>query len=142
MAEEKKRLIRVRKAKNARFRRDGFGKKPQISASWRRPRGLHNKQRRQKKAKGALPTPGFGSPTAVRTMHPSGFFEVMVATPSEIEGIDPATYAIRIAGTVGAKKREQIQELAVRAGIKVLNPRAEKVAEQDTASGAGVTADE
>ena len=103
MAEEKKRLIRVRKATNARFRRDGFGKKPQISASWRRPRGLHNKQRKQKKAKGALPTPGFGSPIAVRTMHPSGFFEVMVATPSEIEGIDPATSAIRISGTVGAK---------------------------------------
>ena len=73
MVEEKKRLIRARIAKKAKFRRDGFGKKPQIADSWRKPRGLHNKQRRQKKAKGALPTPGYGSPVAVRGMHPSGY---------------------------------------------------------------------
>ena len=123
MVEEKKRLIRARVAKRARFRRDGFGKKPQIADSWRKPRGLHNKQRRQKKAKGALPTPGYGSPVAVKGMHPSGFFEVRVFSPDELVGLDPSVSAVRIGAAVGGKKRAIIQEKAISAGLKVLNPK-------------------
>ncbi|HVP95371.1 MAG TPA: 50S ribosomal protein L32e [Methanoregulaceae archaeon] len=121
MVEEKKRLIRARNAKRAKFRRDGYGKKPQIADSWRKPRGLHNKQRRQKKAKGALPAPGYGSPVAVRGMHPSGYFEVRICSPDELEGIDAAVSAVRIGSTVGGRKRAIIQEKAISAGLKVLN---------------------
>ncbi|WP_321505146.1 50S ribosomal protein L32e [uncultured Methanoregula sp.] len=123
MTTEVKRLIRVRVEKGASFKRDGFGKKRQLSDSWRKPRGQHNKQREQKKAKGALPKPGFGSPIAVRGMHPSGFFEVLVASAKELEGLDPKTQAIRIGATVGDRKRLIIQEKAGAAGLKVLNAR-------------------
>ena len=126
MATEVKRLIRVRVEKGASFKRDGYGKKRQLSDSWRKPRGQHNKQREQKKAKGALPTPGYGSPIAVRGMHPSGFFEVLVATLTELEGIDPKTQAVRISGTVGDRKRIALQEAALGKGLKVLNARAVK----------------
>lgn len=129
MADEIRRLIRARVAKGARFKRDGFGKKEQLSASWRRPRGLHNKQRRQKKAKGALPTPGFGSPVAIRGMHPSGYREVLVFTPGELEGLDPATFAVRIGGSVGNRKRMEIQQQAISAGLRVLNRKEIAVAE-------------
>lgn len=134
MVNEKKRLIRTRADKSAKFRRDGFGKKPQISDSWRRPRGLHNKQRRQKKAKGAHPTPGYGSPVLVRGMHPSGFLEVRVFTPDELIGIDPACYAIRIGATVGGRKRAIILEKANSAGLKVLNPRKVKTVAANAAT--------
>ena len=123
MTTEVKRLIRVRVAKGASFKRDGYGKKRQLSDSWRKPRGQHNKQREQKKAKGALPKPGFGSPIAVRGMHPSGFFEVMVFSEKDLDGIDMKTQAVRIGGTVGERKRAALQEMAVSAGIKVLNAR-------------------
>ena len=123
MATEVKRLIRVRTDKGATFKRDGFGKKRQLSDSWRKPRGQHNKQREQKKAKGALPKPGFGSPIAVRGMHPSGFFEVIISTLKELEGLDPKTQAVRIGATVGDRKRIAIQEKAAAAGLKVLNAR-------------------
>lgn len=123
MATEVKRLIRVRTDKGASFKRDGFGKKRQLSDSWRKPRGQHNKQREQKKAKGALPTPGYGSPVAVRGMHPSGFFEALVATIKELEGLDPKTHAVRISATVGDKKRVALQEAALGKGLKVLNAR-------------------
>ena len=126
MATEVKRLIRVRVEKGASFKRDGYGKKRQLSDSWRKPRGLHNKQRKQKKAKGALPKPGFGSPVAVRGMHPSGFFEVLVSTAKELEGLDPKTQAVRISATVGDKKRVALQEAALAAGLKVLNARTVK----------------
>ena len=128
MTTEIKRLIRVRVAKGAAFKRDGYGKKRQLSDSWRKPKGQHNKQREQKKAKGALPKPGFGSPIAVRGMHPSGFFEVLVATLTELEGLDPKTQAVRISGTVGDRKRVGLQAAAIAAGLKVLNARTVKSA--------------
>jgi len=121
MTTEVKRLIRVRVQKGAKFKRDGFGKKRQLSDSWRKPRGQHNKQREQKKAKGALPKPGFGSPIAVRGMHPSGFFEVLVASIKELEGLDNKTHAVRISATVGDRKRVALQDAAIAAGLKVLN---------------------
>jgi large subunit ribosomal protein L32e len=126
MTTEIKRLIRVRVEKGATFKRDGFGKKRQLSDSWRKPRGQHNKQREQKKAKGALPKPGFGSPVAVRGMHPSGFFEVLVTSIKELEGLDPKTQAVRIGATVGTRKRVIIQDQAVSAGLKVLNAHVAK----------------
>jgi large subunit ribosomal protein L32e len=126
MTTEIKRLIRVRVEKGAIFKRDGYGKKKQLSDSWRKPRGQHNKQREQKKAKGALPKPGFGSPIAVRGMHPSGFFEVLLSSVKELEGIDPKTHAIRIGATVGERTRLGLQEKALAAGFKVLNARTVK----------------
>jgi large subunit ribosomal protein L32e len=123
MTTEIKRLIQVRVDKGAAFKRDGYGKKRQLSDSWRKPRGQHNKQREQKKAKGALPKPGFGSPIAVRGMHPSGFFEVLISSVKELEGIDPKTHAVRIGATVGERTRSGLQEKALGAGFKVLNAR-------------------
>jgi large subunit ribosomal protein L32e len=126
MTTEIKRLIRVRVEKGATFKRDGYGKKKQLSDSWRKPRGQHNKQREQKKAKGALPKPGFGSPIAVRGMHPSGYFEVLISSVKELEGIDPKTHAIRIGATVGERTRIGLQEKAIADGFKVLNARTVK----------------
>lgn len=123
MADEKNRLIRVRVQKSARFKRDGAGKKEQLDDTWRRPRGLHHKQRRQKKAKGPMPTPGYGSPVDVRGMHPSGYRDILVHNSEELEGLDPAVDAVRIAASVGARKRGAIQEKALSEGLKVLNPR-------------------
>jgi large subunit ribosomal protein L32e len=126
MTTEIRRLIRVRSEKGAVFKRDGFGKKRQLSDSWRKPRGQHNKQREQKKAKGVLPKPGFGSPVAVRGMHPSGYFEVLVFAEKDLENLDPETRAIRISAGVGSRKRVSLQEKAIAAGFKVLNPRVVK----------------
>jgi large subunit ribosomal protein L32e len=144
MTTEVKRLIRVRTDKGAKFKRDGFGKKRQLSDSWRKPRGQHNKQREQKKAKGALPKPGFGSPLAVRGMHPSGFFEVLVASIKELEGLDNKTHAVRISATVGDRKRAALQDAAVAAGLKVLNihtvkPKTQKAPVKDVAKVEGKT---
>ena len=123
MDTETKRLIRVRAAKRASFKRGGYGTKKQLSDSWRRPRGLQSKQRLQKKAKGAHPTPGFGSPVAVRGLHPSGYEDILVHNPKELEGLDAATQAVRIGGAVGMKKREQMQIRAAELGLRVLNPK-------------------
>jgi len=134
MADEKKRLIQVRSDKSATFKRDGAGKKKQLSESWRKPRGLHSKKRRQKKAKGPLPKPGYGSPVAVRGLHPSGFREIRVFTAVELEGLNPSEDAVRIGATVGNKKRLVIQERAVAAGLRILNPRDIRTSVQEAKS--------
>lgn len=110
MADEKIRLIRARNSQRATFKRQGLSRKKKLEDTWRRPRGLQSKQRRQYKAKGRHPQPGFGSPKAVRFMHPSGYEDVLVHNPADIEGLNPEVQALRIAGTVGNKKRAAIQE--------------------------------
>ena len=143
MADDKKRLIRVRSEKGTTFTRYGYGTKKQLSPSWRRPRGMHNKKRRQIKAKGPRPRPGYGSPLAVRYMHPSGFTEVRVFNPDELACLDPACQAIRIAGSVGGRKRAVIQEKAREAGIKILNLReARQVPEEAAPAEAPASAEE
>jgi len=121
MVSEIRRLLKVRKAKEARFKREGVDKKVTIKDSWRRPRGLHSKQRKLRKAKGPHPDPGYGSPLAVRGMHPCGLREVRVCNLNDLVGVDSATQAIRIGATVGRKKREVIQNKAAEAKIRILN---------------------
>jgi len=59
-------------------------------------------------------------------MHPSGFFEVLAFTLKDLEGLDPATQAVRISATVGTRKRITLQEKAISSGLKVLNARVMK----------------
>jgi large subunit ribosomal protein L32e len=116
------RLLTLRARNRPRFIRRGVHDKKKLSASWRMPKGAHNKMRRQLKAKGALPTPGYGSPAAIRGLHPSGYRDVLVFNVASLSGLDPETEAIRIGGTVGMKSRMKIQAVALELGLKILNP--------------------
>jgi large subunit ribosomal protein L32e len=104
------------------FRRQDYHKKKRTPESWRRPRGGLSKQRRGIKGKGPKVQAGFRSPKAARDLHPSGFEEVRVHNADDLEGVDPATEAVRIASAVGARKRERIEEEAEDREIRVLNP--------------------
>ena len=104
------------------FNRQDYHKKKRIPTSWRRPRGQLSKQRRGMKGKGPKVQAGYRSPTAARGLHPSGFEEVRVFNTDDIEGVDPATQAVRIASTVGGRKREAIEDECEDREIRVLNP--------------------
>jgi large subunit ribosomal protein L32e len=123
MADEKMRLIRARNGIRPRFQRRGIHEKKRLADVWRKPKGRHNKLRRQIKAKGRLPRPGFGSPAAVRGLHPCGLSDVLVYNEGMLLPLDPAVHAVRIAGGVGKKKRVGIQKKAQDAGLRVLNPK-------------------
>jgi len=109
------------------FGRQDNHKKKRVPASWRKPRGNLSKQRRGIKGKGATVEAGYGSPAAVRGRHPSGFEEVRVHRPEDLDGVDGDREAVRIASAVGARKRERIEERAEAEGIRVLNPTYEEV---------------
>jgi len=123
LSEDESRLLAQKHREGKpKFNRQDSHKKKRTPTSWRKPRGNLSKQRRGIKGKGDMVEAGFRSPTAVRGRHPSGFEEVYVHTPDELEGVDPDTEAVRIAGSVGARKREHIEELAEEREIRVLNP--------------------
>ena len=104
------------------FNRQDYHKKKRTPTSWRRPRGNLSKQRRGIKGKGPKVESGFRTPKAVRGRHPSGFEEVHVETVDDLDGVDGDREAVRIGSTVGARKRERIEEVAESEGIRVLNP--------------------
>ena len=96
--------------------------KKRVPSSWRAPRGGLSKQRRRVKGKGPVVEAGYRGPTAVRGRHPSGFEEVRVERPADLEDVDADREAVRIASTVGGRKREAIEEVAEEREIRVLNP--------------------
>ncbi len=125
MDEESKRLFKLRKVlkgKKPHFNRTDSHKYKRLDSNWRRPRGLQGKQRKHIKAKGALAQVGYGSPVAVKGLHPSGYADILVRNVGDVDAIDATIEAIRIARTVGAKKKAAIEEKAAELGIKVLNP--------------------
>jgi len=124
MTSETERLLKVRarqKRRKPKFNRGDSHKKGRVSTSWRKPRGLHNKQRRHVAAKGKLVRPGYGSPKSVRGYHPCGMKEVLVNCAADLE--DAEGCAVRIASTVGMKKRADIEAMAREMSLKVLNPK-------------------
>ena len=105
------------------FKRQNWFRYKRLCNKWRRPRGIHSKMRRHFKYRIAVVQSGFRGPASVRGLHPSGFEEVRVNTPQEVGNVDPKTQAIRIARTVGDKKREIIVNKADELGIRVFNRR-------------------
>ena len=113
---------KVQKGKKPQFKRAACHKFKRLDSNWRRPRGLQGKQRKKYVSKGALAQAGYGSPVAVKGLHPSGYSDVLISSAAELELVDASYEAIRIASTVGARKRAIILTKAEELGIKVLNP--------------------
>ncbi len=108
------------------FRRQEWYMWKRLGEKWRKPRGRDSKLRVRKRGKGKMVTVGYRVPREVRDLHPSGLSEVMVANVTELDGIDAAKQAARIASSVGRRKREQILKKAGELKIRVLNPGVKK----------------
>jgi large subunit ribosomal protein L32e len=110
----------VKKSKPA-FVRPESWRNIRLKESWRRPRGLDHKMRR--KIKGWPPTVnvGYRGPKVARGLHPSGYKELLISNIAELGEIDPKTQAIRIAHTVGKRKRVKIIAEARKKKITILN---------------------
>jgi large subunit ribosomal protein L32e len=109
--------------KKPKFRRQESWRYKRVTDRWRRPHGIDSKMRKKVKGWPASPTTGYRSPKNTRGLHPSGFVETRVQSVADLGGIDPELQAIRIARTVGGRKRVEIMALAEEKGIHVLNPR-------------------
>jgi large subunit ribosomal protein L32e len=112
---------KIRKKNKPKFNVQNLGFCKMVKARWRKPRGVGNKKRRKEDWAGASPRVGYRNAVGVRGLHPLGLPEMLVATPSVLNGVKG--YVIRIASGVGARKALDIEKAARSAGLMVLNPR-------------------
>lgn len=114
----------AQKKKTPTFRRQEWFRYKRLSRTgWKKPRGDDSSQRKNRKYRSALVRVGHGKIAAARGLHPSGFEEVLVNNSSDLEGLDPETQAVRVAKTVGNRKRSAIHDRADDLGLRVLNRR-------------------
>lgn len=124
-AAEQKKLLKVRKKidqKRPKFTQFESWRLNRLKDHWRRPRGIDNKMRQNRSGWPRSVNVGWGSPSAVRGLHPSGMEEVLVFNVGDLAIIDPGTQVARIGGSVGMRKKGSILNEAEKRGIKVLNP--------------------
>jgi large subunit ribosomal protein L32e len=114
------------KGKRPKFRRQESWRYKRVSEVWRKPDGIDSKARRGAKGWIKLAEIGYRGPRKVRGLHPSGYEEVRVRNVDDLAKINPETQAIRIAHTVGMKKRAEIYLRAGERHIYVLNPLLEE----------------
>ena len=103
------------------FRRQEWFRYKKLGTKWRKSVGISSKMRRNYKYRVNMPNPGYRSPKAVRGRHPSGFEDILVYNTKELEGLDPKKQAIRIAHTVGTRKRGDIEKKAKDMNLRILN---------------------
>ena len=92
-----------------------------IKERWRLPRGRHSAIRQKDRGRPVHPTPGFGSPRAVRGLDRSGLKAVVVSTAKQLESLLPETHGVIIGGTVGVKKKLELLVAAQKKKLIVLN---------------------
>lgn len=125
LTDEEKRLLKIRNMLNRKrpwFKRQEWFRYKRLGESWRKPKGKHSKLREHKKYRIPVVDAGFRGPKKVRGLHPSGFREVLVHTPKDLDNVNPEIEAVRIASSVGMRKRLEIEKKAEEKGIRVLNP--------------------
>ena len=119
------RLRRQIARRRPRFYRQEWYRYKRLGMKWRKPQGGQSKLRRHMGWRINVVSIGYRGPKDTRGLHPSGFGEVLVHTVDELKGVDPKTHAVRIAGSVGGRKRQRIQEEADELGLRILNRREE-----------------
>ena len=83
--------------KQPKFRRQEWYRYYRLSRTgWRKPKGMQSKQRLNMKYRTPMARVGYRKISAVRGLHSSGFEDVLVNQPSDLDGLDPERQAVRI----------------------------------------------
>ena len=120
-----KELLHLRKKiadKRPEFVRQESWRYDRLAPNWRRPKGKDNKMRRQVSGVPPLVKVGYKGPRKSRGLHPSGYNDILIFNVKDLSKINPKIDAVRIAHTVGNKKRIDIVTEATKLKMKILNP--------------------
>jgi len=108
--------------RKVKFQRHESWRYKRVKPNWRKPKGLDNKMRKSVKGWPKSPNIGHRTPKIIRNLHPSGYKEVTVWSVDDLDGIDSEREAVRVASSVGDRKKVEIARVAEEKGIRLLNP--------------------
>ena len=123
---EKRRNIRRKKPL---FIRKDIYKKGRVGSSWRRPRGLDNKQRLCKRGPAKKISNGYRAPKEVRGFHKSGLIPVVVSNVSQLS-ILTKEQGVILSAKIGNRKRQLLINEAKKKNLVLLNLDADKTLEK------------
>lgn len=112
------------------FRRPESWRYKRLDTNWRKPKGIDNHIRKQlSRGRPGVVKVGYGGPRASRGLHPSGYTDNLIFNSSDLQGLDPKVDGVRIGHGVGARKRLDILDAAMKGKFKVFNARVRKSAD-------------
>jgi large subunit ribosomal protein L32e len=114
------------KKKTPSFLRSGDKKKRLKNTGWRRPKGITNKMRLQKKGHRAIVKTGYGTPKELRGIGKDGKPAVLVSNVEDLKKVGKTDKAI-ISSQVGLRKKIQIIEEAKKQKITITNVNDAKI---------------
>ncbi|EAN86370.1 putative 60S ribosomal protein L32 [Trypanosoma cruzi] len=117
---------RIVKKRTKRFTRHKCELFPQLSSSWRKPRGEDSPVRRRYKGQKAMPNKGYGSDRKTKYITPSGFKNFPIHNVQDLYMLlmQNRKYAGVISHTVGAKSRKAIVRKAHELDVRLINGNA------------------
>jgi len=107
------------KKKKPSFSRQNTGARPTFKGTWRKPKGMHSKKRRNKDGHQNIVSIGYGSIREIKGLNAEGFKRVIVKNVLGLEGLNAKEHVVIISSTVGLKKKMEIIEIAKKAGLKI-----------------------
>lgn len=116
----KTKIVHKRTKRFTRFASDLLDR---LSPSYRRPRGIDNRMRRQFRGNKPLVSIGYGSNSATRFYGSNGFKRFLICNLSDLELLlmNNRTYAAEVASNISARKRAQIVRRAKELNVTLTN---------------------
>ncbi len=113
---------RIKKKNKPAFNPLNLGFMKRVKDRWRKPRGTANKKRRKHRFAGALPKIGYRNPEKIRGLRYDGRAEVLIRNLNDLTMLKGRKdVVVRIAASIGGKKRELIKLQAKELGIELVN---------------------
>lgn len=127
-----KKLLEKRKEmkrKKPLFIRKDIYKKARLGKSWRKPRGLDNKQRLCKRGPAKKISNGYRAPKEVRGLHKSGLMPIVVSNALQLNSLTKEQGVI-LSAKIGNRKRQMLINEAKKKSLVLLNLDADKTLEK------------
>ena len=126
----KNKKILKRTKKFTRFEYEDFNGK--LKPSWRRPRGIDNRMRRQYRGNKPLVKCGYGQAKKTKFILPNGFKKFLIRNSQDLEILlmNNRTYCGELAHNLGAQTRKQLVLRAAELNVRLTNAKGKLVKEE------------
>lgn len=123
----KQKKIIKRRQRFTRFESEDYPHK--LKPSWRRPRGIDNRCRRQYKGNKPLVKIGYGNKKTLRHVLPNGFKKFLITNPADIEILlmNNRVFCGEIASNISALTRIKIIKRATELNVRLTNAKAKVI---------------